>query len=271
MRIIKIVLLAILAIPAFFILILTFASFDYFYYPIIGYKAENAAEASLEEKYNEDFVIDESTYSKPLGDDFGDYHIIAHPKKNPDLEVTVSVGEDMEPLYDTYLEMHWRDELNTQFGVLYEELYGTVENYSYMVNVTFPDEIEAQYDHTDTYEEILQKEADGIGNIVFANVILESSNNINDQLGKAYEMIQHFKEQNLNYFSIEIVFFNENLQKQLTKKERKLPYNEFNFEHLDDRAARFYFSYKSEDAESVKELNQLKSPADLEQYVKDMN
>lgn len=271
MRIIKIVLLALLAIPAFFILILTIASFDYFYYPIIGFKAENAAEASLEEKYNEDFVIDESTYSKPLGDDFGDYHIIAHPKKNPDLEVTVSVGEDMEPLYDTYLEMHWRDELNTSFGLLYEELYGTAEKYSYMVNVSFSEEIEAAYNHNDTYEEILQKEADGIGNIVFANVLLESSDEMDDQVEKAYKMIQHFKEQNLNYFSIEIVYFNEDVQKQLTKRDRKLPYNEFNFKHLDDRAARFYFSYKSEDAESVKELNQLKSPADLERYVKDMN
>ncbi|MER2029590.1 MAG: murein transglycosylase [Solibacillus sp.] len=270
MRIIKMVLLALLAIPAFFILILTIASFDYFYYPIIGFKAENAAEASLEEKYNEDFVIDESTYSKPLGNDFGDYHIIAHPKKNPDLEVTVSVSEDMEPFYDTYLEMHWRDELNTRFGLLYEELYGTVENYSYMVNVSFTDEIEARYDHNDTYEDILQKEANGIGNIVFANVILESSNNINDQLEKIYKMIQHFKEQNLNYFNIEIVFFNEDLQKQLTKRDRKLPYNEFNFKHLDDRAARFYFSFESEDAESVKELNQLETPADLGQYVKDI-
>lgn len=271
MRLIKLVLLALLAIPAFFILILTIASFDYFYYPIIGFKAENAAEASLEEKYNEDFVIDESTYSKPLGNDFGDYHIIAHPKKKPDLEVTVSVSEDMEPFYDTYLHMHWRDELNTRFGLLYEELYGTVENYSYMVNVTFSDEIEARYDHTDTYEDILQKEANGIGNIVFANVILESSNNINDQLEKIYKMIQHFKEQNLNYFNIEIVFFNEDLQKQLTKRDRKLPYNEFNFKHIDDRAAGFYFSFESEDAESVKELNQLKTPADLKQYVKDMN
>ena len=267
----RIITIALLAIPGFFILIFSIASFDYFYYPIISFKAENAAEASLEEKYSVDFVIGESTYSKPLGDDFGDYHIIAHPKKNPDLEVTVSVGEDMEPLYDTYLEMHWRDELNTQFGLLYEELYGTVENYSYMINVTFPDEIEAQYDHTDTYEEILQKEANGIGNIVFANVILESSNNINDQLGKAYKMIQHFKEQNLKYFNIEIVFFKGDLQKQVKKSDRKLSYNGFIFKHLNDRAAKFYFSYESEDAESVKELNQLKSPADLEQYVKDMN
>lgn len=266
----RIITIALLAIPGFFILMFTIASFDYFYYPIISFKAENAAEASLEEKYNVDFVIDESTYSKPLGDDFGDYHIIAHPKKNPDLEVTVSVSEDMEPLYDTYLEMHWRDELNTRFGLLYEELYGTVENYSYMINVTFSDEIEAQYDHTDTYEEILQKDANGIGNIVFANVILESPNSINDQLEKTYKMIQHFKEQNLNYFNIEIVFFNEDLQKQLTKRDRKLSYNKFNFKHLDDRAARFYFSYESEDAESIKELNELKSPADLEQYVKDM-
>ena len=97
----RIITIALLAIPGFFILIFSIASFDYFYYPIISFKAENAAEASLEEKYSVDFVIGESTYSKPLGDDFGDYHIIAHPKKNPDLEVTVSVGEDMEPLYDT--------------------------------------------------------------------------------------------------------------------------------------------------------------------------
>lgn len=93
----RIITIALLAIPGFFILILTIASFDYFYSPVISFKAENAAEASLEEKYNIDFMIDESTYSKPLGEDFGYYHI-AHPKKNPDLEVAVSVDEDMEPL-----------------------------------------------------------------------------------------------------------------------------------------------------------------------------
>ena len=267
----RIITVGLLAIPGFFILMFTVASFDYFYYPFISHKAENAAEASLEEKYSVDFVIDESTYSKPLGEDFGDYHIIAHPKKNPDLEVAVSVGEDMEPLYDTYLEMHWRDELNTRFGLLYEELYGTVENYSYMVNVSFSDEIEAEYDHTNTYEEILQKEADGIGNIVFANALLESSNEMDEQLEKAYKMIRHFKEQQLAYFNIEIVYFNENLQKRLTKKDSKLPYNEFVYKHLNDRTSRFYFSYDSTDINSIKELLQLKSSADLKQYVKEMN
>lgn len=266
----RIITIALLAIPGFFILILTIASFDYFYYPVISFKAENAAEASLEEKYNIDFVIDESTYSKPLGEDFGYYHIIAHPKKNPDLEVAVSVDEDMEPFNDTYLEMHWREELKTRFGLLYEELYGTVEKYSYMVNVSFSEEIKAAYNHNDTYEEILQKEANGIGNIVFANVLLESPDQMDDQLEKAYKMIQHFKEQNLNYYNIEIVYFNENLKKQLKKKDSKLTYNEFLFKHLDERAVRFYFSYDSEDEESIKELNQLKSPADLEQYLKEI-
>ena len=266
----RIITIALLAIAGFFILILTIASFDYFYYPVISFKAENAAEASLEEKYNIDFLIDESTYSKPLGEDFGYYHIIAHPKKNPDLEVAVSVGEDMDPFNDTYLEMHWREELKTRFGVLYEELYGTVEKYSYMVNVSFSEEIEAAYNHNDTYEEILQKEANGIGNIVFANVLLEPSNQMDDQLEKAYKMIQHFKEQNLSYFNIEIVYFNENLRKQLKKKDSKLNYNEFLFKHLDERAVRFYFSYDSEDEESIKELNQLKSSADLEQYLKEI-
>lgn len=50
----------------------------------------------------------------------------------------------------------------------------------------------------------------------------------------------------------------------------KLTYNEFLFKHLDERAVRFYFSYDSEDEESIKELNQLKSPADLEQYLKEI-
>lgn len=266
----RIITIALLAIPGFFILILTIASFDYFYYPVISFKAENAAEASLEEKYNIDFVIDESTYSKPLGEDFGYYHIIAHPKKNPDLEVAVSVDEDMEPFNDTYLEMHWREELKTRFGLLYEELYGTVEKYSYMVNVSFSEEIKAAYNHNDTYEEILQKEANGIGNIIFANVLPESPDQMDDQLEKAYKMIQHFKKQNLNYFNIEIVYFNENLKKQLKTKDSKLTYNEFLFKHLDERAVRFYFSYDSEDEESIKELNQLKSPADLEQYLKEI-
>ena len=265
------ILIVLLAIPGFFMVIFGIALFDYIYFPIISSKAETAAKVALEEKYNVDFVIDESTYSKPLGDDFGDYHIIAHPKKNPNLEVTVSVGEDMELLYDTYMEIYWRDELNKRFGVLYEELFGSVEKYSYMVNVSFSEEITAEYDHNDTYEEILQKEAGGIGNIVFANVILESSDNMDEQLSKAYKMIQYFKEQKLNYFNIEIVYFNEDLQKQLTKRERKLTYSEFVYKHLDSRAARFYFSYDSKEAESAKELAHLKSPADLEQYVTDMN
>ncbi|WP_390287627.1 hypothetical protein [Ureibacillus sp. GCM10028918] len=82
--------------------------FDYIYFPLLGSKAEAAAERYLEEKYEEEFVIDTSSFSKPLGNDMGTYKIDSHPTKNPKLTVRISIDEEMRPISDNYLDMKWR-------------------------------------------------------------------------------------------------------------------------------------------------------------------
>jgi hypothetical protein len=259
------ILIFLLIIPIFFIFIIGLVLFDYVYFPLISSKAEKAAELYIEEKYDEDFDINKSSFSKPLGDDMGTYRIESHPSKNPKLTVHIHVDEDMEPTSDDYLDVKWRADLNNDFAGVYKKLYGTVENYSYMVNVYFPEEAYTKYNISSTYQEILQQEHHNIGNIVFANVILTSSNEIDQQLTKLFELIQHLKNQELEYFSIDIEFFNEKIS--ISAKDKKLDYNNFSNKHLDDRDYVFRFAYDSRDGESQRKLNDIKSGSDLEEYL----
>lgn len=258
------ILIFVLMVPVVFLFIIGLVLFDYIYFPLISSKAEKVAESYLEEKYNEKFVIDDSSFSKPLGDDLGTYRIDSHPSKKPALTIRVEVTEDMEPISDDYLDMKWRVELNEEFGLVYKELYGNIENYSYMVNVSFPDEAYSNFNISSTYQEIFQQEHHNIGNIIFANLILDSSIEMDQQLGKAYELIQHLKEQELEYFSIDINYYNENIN--ISSEDKKLAYNDFSNRHLDQRYYVFRFSFDSRDEESKRRLDAIKSANDLQEY-----
>ncbi|MDN3017162.1 murein transglycosylase [Paenibacillus sp. BSR1-1] len=262
------VLIISLIFPIIFLFIFGLVLFDYIYFPLISSKAEKAAEKHLEEKYNEDFVIDGSSFSKPLGDDAGTYRIDSHPKKNPNLTVHISVTEDMEPMSDDYLDMKWRAELNKQFGSVYKGLYESHEHYSYMVNVSFPEETFTKYNISNTYQEIFEQEHKGIGNIVFANVMLNSSNEMDDQFEKVYKLLQYLKAQELEYFSIDINYFNEKLELKISDKDKKLNYQAFLNKHLKSRDYLFHFSYDSRDEVSKKKLEDIKSSGDLKQYLR---
>ncbi|MGG1679507.1 murein transglycosylase [Neobacillus sp. NRS-1170] len=256
-----------LTIPVIFLFIVGLVLFDYIYFPLISSKAEKAAEKHLEEKYNEDFVIEGSSFSKPLGDDVGTYRIDSHPKKKPNLTVIISVTEDMEPMSDDYLDKKWRAELNKQFGSVYKGLYESHENYSYMVNVSFPEETYTKYNISNTYQEIFDQEHKGIGNIIFANVTLNSSNEMDHQLDKVYKLIQYLMAQELEYFSIDINYFNEKLEQEIFDKDKKLNYQAFLNKHIKSRDYLFHFSYDSSDEVSKKKLEGIKSSGDLKQYL----
>lgn len=259
-------LIVLLAIPVFFLLIIGIVLFDYIYFPLISSKAETTADKYLEEKYDEEFVIDESSFSKPLGDDMGTYNIDSHPKKNPKLTVSISVNEDMQPISDDYLDMKWRAELNEQFGSIYKELYGNLENYSYMVNVSFPDEAFTKYNISNTYQEVFEKEHKGIGNIIFTNVLLNDSNEMDHQLDKVYNLIEYLKEQDLEYFTMYINYYNEKLEQAISNKDKKLSYHDFSNKHLKDRA--FVFDFDTKSVEDKKMLEDISSSEDLEQYLR---
>jgi hypothetical protein len=261
-------LFVLLIISVFFLFVIGALLFDYIYYPLVSSKAEKVAVKHLEEKYKEDFVIDESSFSKPLGDDMGTYRIDSHPVKNPKLTVRISVSEDMQPLSDDYLHMKWRAELNEQFGAVYKELYGSVENYSYMVNVSFPDEANSKYNISNNYQEIFEHEHKGMGNIVFANVLLSSSNEMDNQLDQAYQLIHYLKDQELQYFSIEIIYYNENLKKDISETDKKLSYRDFSNQHLKRRDYVFDFSYDSRNEGDKQKLEAIKTSNDLKQYLR---
>jgi len=261
------ILIFLLIVPIFFLLIIGLIIFDYIYFPLISYKAEDVAEKFLEEKYNEDFTIGESSFSKPLGDYFGTYQLYAYPVSNPTLTARISVTEDMEPLWDDYLDTKWRAELNEQFSLIYKELYGSMENYSYMVNVSFPDDADSKYTAANTYDDIFKNDHNGIGNIVFANVILNSANDLEDQLDKTFQLVQYLKEQDLKYFSVDINFYNEKLGQAISEQDKELNYYEFTSKHLNAREYFLDFSYDSRYVESKSELEQIKAAVDLKEYL----
>lgn len=257
-----------LIVPIFFLLIIGLIIFDYIYFPLISNKAEDVAEKFLEEKYNEDFNIEESRFSKPLGDYFGTYQILAHPVSNPTLTARISVTEDMDPLWDDYLATKWRAELNEQFGLVYEELYGSVENYSYMVNVSFPDDADSKYTSANTYEDIFKNDHNAIGNIVFLNIILNSADDMDDQLDKAFQLVQYLKEKDLEYFSVDINFYNKKPRQTVSEQDIELSYHEFTNKHFNAREFILDFSYDSRYVESKNELEQIKVSTDLKEYLR---
>lgn len=264
-------LVILLIIPMCFIFLLGLVLFDYIYFPLIEFKAENAAEKHLEEKYEEDFIIEEASFSKPLGDKTGIYNIDALPKKNPDLTVHISVTEDMQPLSDDYLDMKWREELNEQFRTVYRELYGSLEKYSCMVNVFFPDEAYTKYNISNTYQDVYEQEHKNIGNIIFANVLLQSPNEMDQQLYKVYELIQYMIDKELEYFSIQIEYYNDKLKDNISAKDKKLDYNDFSNKHLNNRDYVFQFSYDSRDETSKEKLDNIKSATDLKLYLREID
>ncbi|MDN4494358.1 murein transglycosylase [Ureibacillus aquaedulcis] len=263
-------LIVLLAVPVFFLLIIGLVLFDYIYFPLISSKAEAAAERYLEKKYEEEFIIDESSFSKPLGDDMGTYRIDSHPSKNPKLTVRITVDEDMEPVSDNYLDMKWREELNKLFGPVYKELYGSAEKYSFMVNVSFPPKAYVKYNISNNYKEILKEDHEGIGNIIFANVLLTPSKNMKLQLEKAYNLIQYLKKQELEYFTINIDYFNEKLENEISENDKSLDYSSFLNKHLQNRDYVFNFSYDSRYEGDKQKLEDIKSAKDLEQYLRSL-
>lgn len=261
------ILLVLLIIPVFFLFIIGLVLFDYIYFPLVSYKAEEIAEKHLEEKYNEGFVIEESSFSKPLGDQVGTYEIDSYPVNSPNLPISISVTEDMKPLSDDYLDMKWRAELNKQFGLLYKELFGSLGNYLYMVNVSFPDDTNVKYNISNSYQEIFEKEHNEIGNIIFANVLL-SSNDMDYQLEKVFKLLQHLKNQELNYFTLDINYYHENLEKKISNKDKHLDYSEFSNKYFESRDYLFYYSYDSRNEIDRKKLEDIQSSDDLKPYLK---
>ncbi|CAM5202686.1 TATA-box binding protein OS=Ureibacillus acetophenoni OX=614649 GN=SAMN05877842_10878 PE=4 SV=1 [Ureibacillus acetophenoni] len=256
-----------LFIPAFFLLLIVTILSDYIYFPLISFKAEEVAKKYLEEKYGEDFVIEESSFSKALGDEKGIYWIYAHPLNNPDISAQITVSEDMLMVSDDYLKMKWRLELNEQFSTTYKNLYGDHEKYSFMVNVSFPEHAFKEYNASNTYLDVFQSKHNEISNIIFANVILNSSNDMDYQLDFAYKLIQHLKDQKLNYFSVEINYYKDTLKQNLSLQDNELNYKEFKEKHLNMRDYVFDFYYDSNDDESKKKLSDIITSEDLQQYI----
>jgi hypothetical protein len=66
-------------------LLLGVYALDFVYYGANEEKAEKAALEYLEDKYGQQFEIDEVEYTKILGDQEGDYTLSVHPVASPDI------------------------------------------------------------------------------------------------------------------------------------------------------------------------------------------
>lgn len=241
--------------------------FDYFYYPLLNFKAKSTTEQFLEKKYNEDFTVVKSSFSKPLGES-GLYNVDAHPTKDAALSVRVRITEDMKVVSDSYVESTWRSQLNEEFGKVYESLFGEKKPYSYAVNLGLASHVYKNYDLSNTYQEIFEKEHHEMSHIVFITLTHDPSQNMNQEVDRLYELLMYLKEKDVNSFSVLVTYYREDIRKDLSEKDKQLNYFEFRDKHLIDAIYHFSFDFTSTDPTSVQRLEKITSPEDVKKYLR---
>ena len=115
------------------------------------------AERLLEEKYGEQFVIDENRGQQPT-DDF--YTVIAHSEKYPTILFSAGIGVENDSVSDTYvcerLMARMSNEMSKSMGALKGESYIFVQGFQEYTNYDDPNisleaflaEVPAAYDFT---------------------------------------------------------------------------------------------------------------------------
>lgn len=244
--------------------------FDYFYYPMLNFKAKSATEQYLEEKYKEDFTVDQSSYSKPLGEN-GLYSVDAHPAKDPSIFVRATLTEDMKVLDDSYTENTWRAQLNKEFGEFYVKRFGEAEPFSYAVNLGLPSHIHEKYDISNSYQEIFKKDHKEMSHIVFMNTLKDPEKEVDSETQKLFELIMDLKEKDLFSFTVDVNYYGEDFQKDLSDRDVELSYFDFRDEHRSEAIGYFSFAFTSNIPESVERLNSIKAPEDLKEFFRRPN
>ncbi|NOU89021.1 hypothetical protein GC102_25210 [Paenibacillus sp. LMG 31460] len=235
---------------------------DYFYYPLIDYKAKNTAIAHLKASFKEDFVIDAVTYSKPFGDDKGSYDITAHPTKKQEIKLRMTVSQDFKMNQESFKETMWRYDTNLEYVPLIGALSPGFS--SYAVNAHIPEELINKYLVETPYSDIRKLHENVTEEYLFMGAMADPDFTEQRALEYGYRAVEFMKTRHLKNALIEIDFYPRSLVERLGENDRKI--GVFDFRHkFGGDALQFRIEFDTRRAK--KALNEFNSPEDLKPFL----
>jgi hypothetical protein len=234
--------------------------FDDFYYNQLSDKAEKAVILYLEKKYQERFGIEESAYSKALGDDKGSYVVYAFPIENPDITIRLGVSQNHKVSSDDYKDSKWRNDAIEDYKRLIHPFFPKPANM--FVNPSIPSDIEDRFELEDTYDKMInhyQNQSDE-----FIHLMLIEDRQAFDkekEWSKIKGLIELLKERPIKSFTLELKYFPRSL------KEKYNTYSDPN-EFENDHSKELYYICRIHSSEVQNIL--IDSNMDIEKFCREL-
>lgn len=206
----------------------------------------------LENKYDQEFVVvRETKYNYELGE----FSLIAHPKGNKRVTF-VGYKSKNRGFFDTYPVALWSKQSEDEIKPLINQLYPARERWEFTSDVGTNDSLYEDLDHKNLpdYQEIRKRHPDKMRSIVLIVLFKDfNESNKDEELEKAFRLIQFFREKGIQRFELEIAFYEERLLKE---KGRNI---ELNGKYIDYLRHRIVLTDKR--AKTVH------TPKDIEKYL----
>jgi hypothetical protein len=233
-------------------------SLDFIYYGANDHKAEKAALEYLEDKYAEDFEVDDVEYNKVLGDDEGGYTLQVHPLKKTEITIRVDVTEKYQVTRDNYKESKWGYEFRKEMVPIIEPIFqDTGKNYVYG---SFPEELEKQYQFEDSYQTIYyENPLQSFERIHILNFVEPFEKE--KELTKIYQLWELVKDREVRDTNIEINYYPNGLLKDFDS------YPDLNQFENENRKEMFYLCRFSKEEVRKKPIS---TPSDVEEFCREL-
>ena len=206
----------------------------------------------LENKYGQEFeAVGDVEYRPQLGY-FG---LVVRPKENKRVTFAGFKHSNGE-IKDTYLSDLWDLQFQDEINPLLDEMYPPQNRWEMEVDVAVSDSLYEKIDpkNIPDYQEVRRQYPDEttmqINMYLFKDM---NESNMDEELEKAYRLIQFFREEGIQKYSIYIIYYEEQLLKERGRDIK------VGAEFADYRSHRISVTY--EEAETVH------TPKDLEKYL----
>jgi hypothetical protein len=205
----------------------------------------------LENKYGQEFeVVREAKYNSVMGA----FSLTARPKENR--RVTFAgVKHPNGKIEDTYLSRFWEiQQLEDEMKPLLDEMYPPQNRWEFSLKLYGADSLNVDLKNLPDYQEVRKQYPDktflDLDLFLFKDM---NESNMDEELEKAYRLIQFFREEGIQKYSIYIIYYEEQLLKERGRDIK------VGAEFADYRSHRISVTY--EEAETVH------TPKDLEKYL----
>jgi len=170
---------------------------------VISYK--NKFGTYLEEKYNNDFVIEKISFDILHG---GTYHAYAHAKDNPSVTFYVGQNPSTKETEDSYHYGNWEKQANEQLGPIVEKLFP--DNFNYAVQIfEMENNNDAEGPETPSFIQYSTVEV-GISMAEFE----VTNENRDNEIERLFLLLSALKEEGVNFHHFGVSYKNKTIQLQ---------------------------------------------------------